>query len=142
MALSSQDTGSNAKANRDEAITQALLLGGLLGLPLSMFGLVFSQTAIGLLGAEYGVIQSDAAYLKIIMFVAPASIVTLVGARAIQGTGDTRTAMFVNGFANILNILGSITLAFGLGPFPELSIVGIAIASATSDVGAACYTLA
>lgn len=142
IALSSQDTGSEATANRDEAIAQAVLLGGALGLPLSAFGLAFSAEAIAVMGAEADVVRIGAAYLTIVMIAAPASILTLVGARAIQGTGDTYTAMLVNAFANVLNIVGSVALAFGLGPAPELSMVGVAVASALADVIAAVLFLA
>ncbi|MDJ1433824.1 MATE family efflux transporter [Halostagnicola sp. A-GB9-2] len=141
ITLSSQDTGSEATANRDEAVAQALLLGGALGLPLSVFGLVFSAEAIAIMGAEADVVRIGAAYLTIVMIAAPASILTLVGARAIQGTGDTYTAMLVNAFANVLNIVGSVALAFGLGPLPELSMVGVAVASALADVVAASLFL-
>lgn len=141
IALSSQDTGSDTTANRDEAIAQALLLGAVFGLPLSAFGLAFSADAITIMGAEADVIRIGAAYLTIIMVAAPASVVTLIGARAIQGTGDTYTAMLVNVFANVLNIVGSVVLAFGVGPAPELSIVGVAVASAVSDVVAATLFL-
>ena len=38
IALSSQDTGSEALENRDEAVTQALLLGLLAGVPFAEIG--------------------------------------------------------------------------------------------------------
>jgi Na+-driven multidrug efflux pump len=41
-------------------------------------------------------------------------IVGFVGARALQGTGDTRTPMLVNGSATGLNILLSVTLGLGV----------------------------
>ncbi|MFC6765300.1 MATE family efflux transporter [Natrinema soli] len=141
IVLSSQDTGSDATINRDEAITQALLLGTVFGLPLSIFGLTFSADAIAVMGSEADVVRIGAAYLTIILTAAPASIVTLIGARAIQGTGDTYTVMLVNAFANVLNIIGSIALAFGVGPAPELAIVGVAVASAVSDIVAATLFL-
>lgn len=61
-------------------------------------------------------------------------ILALVGALAIQETGDARSPLLITVLANVLNSLGSVTLAFGVGPFPELSIVGIAVASTASDL--------
>lgn len=134
IALASQDTGSGATANRAEAISQALLFGVLIGIPLSLFGLLFSEPAIAVLGAESAVVTQSAQYLMIIFLVSPANHVAYIAARAIQGTGDTRTPMYVNGLANGLNIVGTVGLAFGIGPLPQLAITGIALATAAADV--------
>lgn len=133
IALSSQDTGSGATANRNEAITQALLLGVLAGVPFVLFGYFLGEWAIELLGAPGEVARMGGTYLAIIFASAPARHVALIGARALQGTGDTRTPMYVNVVSNGLNILGSVALGLGVGPFPELAIVGVGIATAVGD---------
>lgn len=57
IVLSSQDTGAEAFANRNEAITQAFLIGFLVGFPFIVFGFLFSHSAIALLGADPEVIR-------------------------------------------------------------------------------------
>ncbi len=142
IALSSQDTGSGAEANRDQAVSQALALGVLAGLPFALFGLLFSYGAIAVLGAEREVVRIGGLYLAVVMVTAPSYHVVLIASRSIQGTGDTRTPMYVNGAANLLNISGTVALAFGLGPLPELSVLGIAVATAASDTLAALALVA
>ena len=148
IALSSQDTGADATANRDQAVTQALLIGILVGLPFVVFGLLFNEFAIAVLGglAEEGaiaeVVEYGSVYLLIIMLSAPAVHVNFIAARSIQGTGDTRTPMYVNGAVNALNIVSTVGLAFGVGPLPELGIVGIAAATAVADTLGALTFLA
>ncbi|MFC6904741.1 MATE family efflux transporter [Halalkalicoccus tibetensis] len=142
IALSSQDTGSGADANRDQAVTWAITIGIVVGLPFVLFGLLFSYTAIEVLGAESEVVRIGGLYLAVVLISAPAYHLTLIGARSIQGTGDTRTPMYVNGAANVLNIVGTVSLAFGLGPLPELSVIGIAVATAVSDTLAALALVA
>lgn len=137
IALSSQDTASGRVANRNEAVSSALVLGVLAGLPFVAFGLVGSFWAIDVLGAEAETVRLGGVYLSIIMISAPAFHVTMIAARSIQGTGDTRTPMYVNAAANAINIAATVALAFGLGPFPDLGIVGIALATAVGDVLAA-----
>jgi len=132
IALSSQDTGRGADFTRDRAITQALLIGALCGLPLVAVGLLFSHSLIALLGAERAVVQLGGTYLALVFAASPMRVVGLVGARSLQGAGDTRTPMFVNGGANALNIVLTLTLGLGLGPAPELSIVGVGVATAVS----------
>ncbi|MEF8841646.1 MAG: MATE family efflux transporter [Haloarculaceae archaeon] len=132
IALSSQDTGRGADLGRDRAITQALLIGALCGLPLIAVGLLFSDALIALLGAESAVVRLGGTYLLIVFAAAPFRIVGLVGARSLQGAGDTRTPMLVNGGANALNVLLTVSLGLGFGPVPRLGIVGVGLATAVS----------
>ena len=133
IALSSQDTGADAYENRDEAIAQALGLGVLAGVPFVAFGLLFSYSAVALLGAERDVVRLGGQYLALIMAAAPAVHVARIGVKALQGTGDTRTPMYVRGSTNLLNIVGTVVLAFGVGPFPDLSVVGIGLATVLGE---------
>jgi putative MATE family efflux protein len=137
IAMTGQDTGSRSFENRNETISQALLVGLLAGLPFAGGGLFLSDDAIALLGAESDVVSLAAQYLTIIMLVAPFIILTYIEARSIQGIGDTRTPMYVNGIANVVNILITIGLGLGLGPLPRLSIVGVALGTAVGDTLAA-----
>lgn len=132
IALSSQETGRESALVRDRAITQALLIGALCGLPIVLVGLLFSEGLIALLGAESEVARSGGRYLAIIFAAAPMRIVGFVGARSLQGTGDTQTPMYVNVTATVLNILLSISLGLGLWIIPTLGIVGVGIATAVS----------
>ncbi len=134
IALSSQDTASGATANRSEAITQALTLGFLLGIPFVAFGFVFGEFAIGLFPASEAAVQAGAVYLAIIFATAPARHVALIGARALQGTGDTMTPMYINVFANSVNIAGSAILGLGLFGAPDLGVIGVGLATTTANV--------
>ena len=130
IALSSQETGRGADATRDRAVTQALLLGFLAGLPLVAVGFVFGEALLAVLGASATVARTGGQYLAIILAVAPMRIVGFVGARALQGTGDTRTPMLINGGATALNIALSVVLGLGLAGAPRLGIVGVGLATA------------
>ena len=132
ITLSSQDTGRSADVTRDRAITLALVLGALCGLPLVAAGLLFGEPLIALLGAEPEVARLGGLYLTLVFGVAPMRIVGLVGARALQGAGDTRTPMLLNGSVNLLNAVLTVSLGLGLGPFPRLAIVGVGLATAIS----------
>ncbi|WP_439027696.1 MATE family efflux transporter [Haloarchaeobius sp. DT45] len=134
IALSSQDTGARAAANRDEAVTQAILLGLVAGIPFVVFGFLFGREAIALLGASDSVANLGGTYLAIVFATAPARQVSLIAARSLQGTGDTRTPMYVNVVSNGLNIVGSVVLGLGLLGLPRLEIVGVGAATAASNV--------
>ncbi|ELY34332.1 MATE efflux family protein [Natrialba magadii ATCC 43099] len=148
IALSSQDTSADATTNRDQAVSQAVLIGLLGGIPFILFGLLFNEYAIAVLGAlteesaMEAVISYGSTYLMIIMISAPAIHTNFIAARSIQGTGDTKTPMYVNGAVNALNIVLTVSLAFGLGPLPELTVIGIAVATAIADTLGALTFLA
>ncbi len=127
IALSSQDTGRGAVTARDRVVTQALLIGALCGIPFVVIGLVFSNALIQLLGAESEVVRLGGLYLMIVFAAAPLRIVGLVGARSLQGTGDTRTPMIINGIANVINIVLTVSLGLGIWLAPNLGIVGVGV---------------
>lgn len=132
ITLSSQDTGLGAALSRDRAVTQALLIGALCGLPLVGIGLLSSRALIAALGAESEVVRLGGLYLAIVFAAAPMRIVGPVGARSLQGAGDTHTPMIVNGSANALNILLTVGLGLGIWVAPALGIVGVGVATAIS----------
>lgn len=132
IALSSQDTGRGAEASRDRAVTQALIIGFLLGIPLVVIGLVGGAFLIDVLGAESEVVRLGGLYLLIIFAASPMRITGLIGARALQGTGDTVTPMLINGVANAINIALTVTLGLGLFGLPRMEVVGVGIATAVA----------
>jgi MATE family multidrug resistance protein len=134
IALSSQDTGADAVANRDEAVTQAVLMGVLAGVPFVIGGALFGETVIAFLGADPDTARLGGTYLAIIFATAPARHVALIAARSLQGTGDTRTPMYVNVLSNGVNITGSLVFGLGLFGAPRLGVVGVGAATAAGNL--------
>lgn len=134
LSLSSQDTGSGADTNKNEAISQALVLGFLVGIPLTVFAVVFPRPALSIFGATEEVIALGVPYLAIVLGTAPARHVTLIGEKALQGTGDTKTPMYIRGGSNVVNIAGTVSLGLGLGPLPRMEVVGVALSTAGANV--------
>jgi len=114
-------------------VTQAVLLSFLAGVPFVAFGALFGEPAIALLGAPEEVARVGGAYLAIVFATAPARIVGLTAARALQGTGDTRTPMLVNVAGNLLNIAGSLVLGLGLLGVASYRVVGVGVATAAGN---------
>ncbi|MFW6301075.1 MAG: MATE family efflux transporter [Bacillota bacterium] len=129
ISLISQETGveevGRGAGSSDEVLTQVLITGVIISLPFMVIGLFFSDFLIAILGAAPEVIQLGAEYLMIILAAAPFRLITLISDRSLQGTGDTRTPMVVNVISNVVNIVLSVGLALGTGPFPEIGVVGV-----------------
>lgn len=132
ITLSSQDTGRAAGLSRDRAVSQALLMGAVAGLPLAIVGLFISQLLIAVLGAEAAVVRLGGQYLAIVFAAAPMRIVGIVGGRSLQGAGDTRTPMLVNGAGNLINIALTVSLGLGVWIAPPLGIVGVGVGTAVA----------
>jgi len=130
ISLISQESGSNtaaAKANKDIILSQVILLSFIIGIPFIFIALFFSEQMISMLGAAPEVVELGAQYLLIIFSAAPFRIIAIIAARALQGSGDTRTPMIVEVISNLVNILLSVGLALGIGFFPKIGVPGVGI---------------
>lgn len=145
ISLISQESGSNdaaAAANKDIILSQAIFASLIIGIPFIFIALFFAEGMIALLGAAPKVIKLGAQYLLIIFAAAPFRIVSIISARALQGSGDTKTPMVVEIIANLINIVISVVLALGLGSFPELGVPGVGIGTfAAKTISALIFLL-
>ena len=87
----------------------------------------FAEHLLGLMGAQQEVIEPAAKYMRIIVFSAVLGMPLIISNSVIRAKGDMVTSMCVTGCMNIVNVVVSIVLAFGFGPFPEMGFVGIGI---------------
>lgn len=144
ISIISQETGAGtekAKKNADLILSQTIYSGILIGIPFIIIGWLIPDKMIGVLGAAPEVIKPGAQYLFIIFAAAPFRIITLIAARALQGSGDTRTPMVVEIISNVINIGLSVVLALGLGPFPNYGVAGVGIGTFTAKLlGAVIYS--
>ncbi|MFW5976760.1 MAG: MATE family efflux transporter [Bacillota bacterium] len=128
ISLISQESGIDAKIsarNAETVLTQILITGAIAGIPFMIIGWLIPEQLIEILGAAPEVIVLAAQYLLIIFSAAPFRIISLISARALQGSGDTRTPMIIGIISNVVNIGLSAGLALGIGFFPELGVIGV-----------------
>ncbi len=78
------------------------------------------------LGAEPDVVPVGAAFLRILLCSVLLGSPMWVANGIIRATGDTRTPMVFSLIMNAVNILASIVLAFGIGPWPGMGLMGVA----------------
>lgn len=107
----------------------ALVLGVLLGSFLGVFFWSFADNIITLFPLHPTVSNKGIMYLKVIAFPAGAFLVLLIGEAICRGAGYTKIPLLVSAVANVINILGNYVLIFGKWGFPELGILGSAIAT-------------
>lgn len=123
------------------AAFQALVLGFGISVPIGIIGVVFAPEMLAMMGASPEVIEIGTTYCAII-FGTNITILFLFLINAIfRGTGDAQYAMRALWIANLLNIALDPLLIFGIGPFPEMGIMGAAVATSIGRAVGVCYQI-
>ena len=120
--------GERDREGAAHAAAQAILLGLLVSVVLGTIGVVLAPTLLRIMGGSPAVI-ANATFMRV-MLGGNATVLLLFLINAIfRGAGDAAIAMRVLWLANWINIVLGPLLIFGVGPFPELGVVGAAVAT-------------
>ena len=134
-----QGAGESARANL--AVKQSLWLAVGLSLPLTLFSWRYPEALVGVLTSDPATINYGATYLSIVMLSMAPRFWSMVASRALAGSADTRTPMYVRLLTVPTNLVFNGVLIFGLGPFPQLGIAGAAWGTAVANTLAASIFL-
>ncbi|WP_225332709.1 MATE family efflux transporter [Halomicrobium urmianum] len=130
-----QGAGEPGRANL--AVKQSLWIALLVSLPLTALSWVYAEPMVALLTNDDAVVDFGATYLSIVMLALTPRFWSMIAARALAGSADTRTPMYVRLITLPTNVALNAVLIFGLGPFPRLGIAGAAIGTVVANALAA-----
>ncbi|HEY7531845.1 MAG TPA: MATE family efflux transporter [Nitrospiraceae bacterium] len=137
--LIAQLWGARRIHDSKDAATHLVVLGLLVSLCLMVIGLLCNRAAMNLLGAHPNVIDHAEPYSDLIFLVMPFTVLLHTLTSILQGTGDTRTPMFVLIGVNGLHLCIAYPLIYGLWGFPSWGITGAAVALGVAEgTGVAC----
>lgn len=134
MATVSQRYGAGQHRAASAAVTQTALIAVVLGTIATVTGIALAEPYFVVLGAEPAVVEAGSIYLTVIIATAVPRELAIMLSRAFQAAGDTFSPMVVRVTATTINIALTIVLVPGLGPFPELGVLGAAMGTALGNV--------
>ncbi len=120
---------------------QALLLGVLLVLALTIAVYFFARPILQWFGSDGELLKVSWSYLRLVVWSMPfMAIMQIVGA-SLRGAGNTRTPMIIAFIMNIINIAVSYCVIFGNLGFPRLGVTGAAVGAIVAQATGAAIAL-
>jgi putative MATE family efflux protein len=140
-AMVARRIGEKQREKAGQAAAQSILLSLSVSLVIAIPGFFFAEDVLRLMGAEADVLEIGTWYTRI-MFAGNAVIMMLFLLNGIfRGVGNAAIAMRSLWIANIINMILDPCLILGLGPFPELGVVGAAVATNIGRGIGVCFQL-
>lgn len=140
-ALVARRVGEENQRGAGTAVGQVILVSLLLAVLMGVPGFLFAEDILRLMGGTERLIGSGANFTRMIFASSPAIILLYTLSGCLRGSGDASVAMRSLWLANGVNIVLCPVLIFGLGPFPELGVMGSAVATTTGRTIGVLYQL-
>ncbi len=115
--------GEGDDKNAKSAMKQCVIIGFALSCILTVLLILFARPVMNVFfgSAEETVIIMATNYFKITLITLPLMFVNIIISGSLRGAGDTKTPMIIANFVNILNIILSYVLIYGIS-IGDLSI--------------------
>lgn len=124
-------TGEKDPEGAAQAAVQVIALGILVSALMGVFGAIYARNLLRFMGAEPAILGYNARFTMIMLGGNAAIMLIFLQNAIFRGAGDATVAMRVLWLANGINLVLDPLFIFGLGPFPELGVVGAAVATTT-----------
>jgi len=126
-AIVARRTGEKDMGEAAHSAAQAIWLGVLVSLPISVLGAAFAPQLLALLGASPAVQASGAAFTRIELGANGVVLLLFLINAVFRGAGDAAIAMRSLWIASACNMILGPLFIFGVGPFPRLGVTGAAV---------------
>jgi len=139
--LVSQYFGAGDHKRLVRTVNNSLLLLSILGVVVSIFGVVFRRALLRLINTPPEILESAASYLAIFMAGLVGMFLYNATSAILRGLGDSRTPLRFLTYAVGINIALDPIFIFGLGPVPPMGVAGVALATVLAQAISAVISL-
>lgn len=138
-ALVARRAGEKNFKAASEIAVQAILLGTLLSLIISVIGFIFPREILSLMGASDKVASENYLFTQIMLTGNIVIMLLFINNAIFRGVGNASIAMKALLLANAINIVLDPLLIMGIGPFPKMGVIGAAVATTIGRSVAVIY---
>ena len=128
-SLIARRLGAKNYEEANNAATTGLVLAVIDWLVFLVLGLTVSRPFISLFTSNAEVIKDGAGYLTVVLCVSFGMMISCMGEKILQSTGNMIIPMITQMLGAIVNIIFDPLLIFGIGFFPRLGVLGAAVAT-------------
>jgi len=132
-ALVAQHLGAGQPKKANYAMNQLFTVSVIAGFALGAAGYALTPWIVSRLIPDLSVAAEASTYLKVIFLGLPTMMLPGLFFHTLSATGDTVTPLLINGGGTLLNAVLDAGLILGWGPFPQMGILGAAIATVASQ---------
>lgn len=128
------------EAHKVKAIAGTSIMVGLaLGLVIALFGGLFTEKLLHLLGTPADVLPEAIGYARVMMLAMPGLLVFILVTQLLRGVGDTVTPLFALLLSTAVSCVLTPAFIRGWAGLPRLGVTSAAAASIASFVAALAY---
>jgi len=138
-AMVARRAGEKNFTAASDVAAQAIIIGTFFSVIISIIGLLFPREILQFMGAGAQVVKENYRFMQIMLAGNIVIMFLFINNAIFRGAGDASIAMRALLISNAINIILDPLLIFGIGPFPQMGVVGAAVATTTGRAAGVIY---
>lgn len=122
--LAARAYGARREHELNVTVSAALTMGSLASAVFVAFAVIWPHQLLTLAGASINVADAGSEYLRLVALAVIPQVISGVFSSVLRATDHPRSPMVATFITVALNTLLGYALVYGIGPFPELGVVG------------------